>query len=767
MEHRSGRGRLPAFALIAVFWCGSASARVWYVNRVSVETPRDGSSFARGFQQIQPALNAAQAGDQVRVAKGTYPELLTMPASVALYGGFSGSETQRSQRDWRSNLTVILGQQGMVAITFSESGAVVDGFSIRKGSAAIRVQDCDATVANCDVSVLSNDGIQVLNGTVSMYRNEVSACTRGVLVSSSGADAYAAAILFDNAISANVTGIHAEDGSLNLVNNTVTGNVDGILLDSGAARLVNNIIAFNSRAGIRSPAAVRPLVSSNNVYGNGANYSGVPDSTGEDGNLSLDPKLSSIYHDSHIQPDSPCRDAGDSDAALGAADIDGQARLMDGRVDIGADESDGQAQVTPGRVWFVSTSGDDGSDGASWATAKRTIQARLETARGGDEVWVAQGTYAEHLFAPAGVGLYGGFTGSEASKSQRDPAANPTIVDGGGQATPVITFNRAGAVVDGFVLQNSSEGVWVENGEAAIRNNRITNCGLGVLVLTGSAEITGNTIISNRASGVAADANLSFPSEATLTGNIIRDNQQDGIAVGNATVTVDRNFISINKANGITVGGTGRAVITSNLISRNTGRGVAILVSSDARLHNNTVVSNGAGVSATGTVTAVLVNNIIAFSTGDGISQTGITASLTMNRNDVFGNTPNYLGVSVSTAGNISANPLFVNPAVSNYHLQAASPCRDAGDNSVVEPGALDIVGNARLMGPHVDIGAYEVVTAGLLTFADVVLCLRIAGGEVSASSTDLSRLDLVDPATQSIGLPDAIRIARQVAGLE
>jgi len=49
--------------------------------------------------------------------------------------------------------------------------------------------------------------------------------------------------------------------------------------------------------------------------------------------------------------------------------------------------------ASAGGPWYVSTTGDDGNDCLSWATACRTIQAAVNKASAGDTIYVAAGTY--------------------------------------------------------------------------------------------------------------------------------------------------------------------------------------------------------------------------------------------------------------------------------------------------------------------------------------------------------------------------------------
>ena len=59
-----------------------------------------------------------------------------------------------------------------------------------------------------------------------------------------------------------------------------------------------------------------------------------------------------------------------------------------------------------------------------------------------------------------------------------------------------------------------------------------------------------------------------------------------------------------------------------------------------------------------------------------------------------------------------SAAPLFTDAANGDYTLAANSQALDVGDDSVVKDGDLDLAGYARIVGEHVDLGAYELRTS-------------------------------------------------------
>jgi hypothetical protein len=145
----------------------------------------------------------------------------------------------------------------------------------------------------------------------------------------------------------------------------------------------------------------------------------------------------------------------------------------------------------------------DGS-GSSWANASGNLQVMINASAANDQVWVAAGTYKPtsgtdrtiSFTMKEGVGIYGGFAGSETSLSQR-PAINLTTrstttlsgdidnspADNSGNSYNVIS-NRSGltnnAVLDGFVITggNANGDNLDEDGRGGgmYNNGRLSSC---------------------------------------------------------------------------------------------------------------------------------------------------------------------------------------------------------------------------------------------------------------------------------------------------
>lgn len=142
-------------ALVVGSYClllsASAQTAVIYVDADATSGANDGSSWVDAFTDLQDAPAAATSGDEIWVAEGTYrPTTGTdrtisfqLVEGVAFYGGFSGTETSRGERDWTVYGTTLSGDIGAAGnksdnsyhVVVAASNATLDGFTVSAGNA--------------------------------------------------------------------------------------------------------------------------------------------------------------------------------------------------------------------------------------------------------------------------------------------------------------------------------------------------------------------------------------------------------------------------------------------------------------------------------------------------------------------------------------------------------------------------------------------------------------------------------------------------------
>jgi cysteine-rich repeat protein/predicted outer membrane repeat protein len=194
-------------------------ACVVFVDVSSPVTTPDGLTWSTAFARIQQGIDAAYAagpGCEVWVAQGTYliydyspTNSVQLLSDVAVYGGFLGTESQREERDWEANETLLNGQGGPydrvyhVVEAIDTLDATLDGVTIELGQAfgedsedqrgaGVSTKGARITIANCIIrnnsgykgAGLANDGSVVAVQNTSFLDNRASG--RGGAMSNNG-----------------------------------------------------------------------------------------------------------------------------------------------------------------------------------------------------------------------------------------------------------------------------------------------------------------------------------------------------------------------------------------------------------------------------------------------------------------------------------------------------------------------------------------------------------------------------------------------------
>jgi nitrous oxidase accessory protein NosD len=258
----------------------------------------------RDYPTIQGAIDAADPGDTVKVAAGTYTESVQLRPGVCLLG----SGARRTILD--------AGGQGRTLVDLTGApGSVVAGFTMRgtawkPGCSSTDPFDCSGNWYTAGVylgystafgwddptkdapPIIANNIFQSNYIGVMLYHHGIAVVRNNVFVGNR------------NGFVAN----HYQDRTL-LANNVFAGNTE-LAIGNQAAYLdiIDNIIV-HSRLGIRFEYIQTGHIACNVFFGNGANASEPRFTIGSNGNVEAEPRFVG-NDDYHLQPTSPAKNAG-------------------------------------------------------------------------------------------------------------------------------------------------------------------------------------------------------------------------------------------------------------------------------------------------------------------------------------------------------------------------------------------------------------------------------------------------------------------------
>ncbi len=429
------------------------------------------------------------------------------------------------------------------------------------------------------------------------------------------------------------------------------------------------------------------------------------------------------------------------------------------------------------RLIFVDRTATSGNnDGSDWANAYTRLQSALIDVNSNcvpAEVWIAQGTYRpddpggdrEASFVlTENVKLYGGFTGVETDRSQRDsnPITNGTVLSGdidsngiGGIDTdnsyhvvtasslanaPVLDgFTITGGVADGSSPDNSGSAMRIVNSSIKVRNCQIKGnraAAGAVRCQNSTVEFVATEFVSNTSAFGGAvyfvTSSKGVFDRCRFLSNVAKYNSGGGVGgamfiSSQSTPTLQNSVFAGNLTDN---SGNGSGIEAN-------GAGLYISSTANPKVINCTFTNNDAddfgGAIALISGGHATVQNSILWDNSD-LAGMGEASQIYRDSGTVTIGTSCVMNLSggLGGVGNIALDPLFVDADGGDNlpgtlddlpSLAPSSPCIDAGNNSAAFSNSVDLfefdglprftddptvadtgIGTA----PIVDIGAYE-----------------------------------------------------------
>jgi hypothetical protein len=511
-----------------------------------------------------------------------------------------------------------------------------------------------------------------------------------------GLDITATQVLIANNLCWNngAAGISARLGSNKIYNNTCFANgADpgsgwaGIHMTVGGNTIRNNISYGNFQGDF--------------LYGGGT----------QSNNQSADPlfvneSIDPLLVDFHLQETSTAINAGIDLTSEGITnDFDLLARPQEAAFEIGAYE------FVPLGDFFVAQNDPAASDSNPGTVALPflTIGAALSalTPQAGEVVIVKEGTYNESLMAtPSGTSW------ANAATIRANPGDTVVLTKSGSSVNRIATFNsnHSYIIIDGFVINDTAAEMWnAFKFDFNCHHIRIMNCDISTCRHSGiqdssNSGIGGHEILFNTLhdNGRITDVDgrdhgvYMVSANSKVWGNVAYGNSGYGIqlwpATDNDNCDIQYNECYSNGAigdkGGMTISGN-NCLVANNLIYENDNGGLYMLGGNANLCYNNTVADNGTGSGGGGVViqsSNCLVTNNIAFGNG--------------------GLQIRDLGSGTVLTTNVTSDPLFVDAANDDYHLDAGSVAKTGGTTLAEVTDDFDRI--LRPQNTTYSIGAYE-----------------------------------------------------------
>jgi nitrous oxidase accessory protein NosD len=683
------------------------------------------------FRTIQEGIDAAEAGDVIRVRSGTYPDAVLVNKGVSIYGPASSTDGRDLSRcvngtgptcasDAKITGTIVIDTPAAEAVTLSGFRIEDNGF--------------DAVNTRLAISVVTNENVTIENNV--FYRdgaNPVDVHPSGFALAAPS-----------RAISTNPSAT----GSLVIRKNRITGNPStglfrgkswdrGVWNDGGvyAANISdNNIDLVRTAINLEAPTAAHVITG--NVFTD--NGSGISVGTPSDLTLSLggnefSSSFPSTYLNLQNTPNGLVINVSPStnkfDGVFPNVMTRSQLFALENRILHRVDKGcGGLARVIAANLYITPNSFQGGGCGA---TTTANIQRAIDVPGSGDTVQIEAGTYTNQLTIAENIS----FVGDGATTIIQAPAGTALVVNGGSSNNANLIDISTGTVsMDMLKIQGPhTRGAGTCNSNIKL-NRGISVSGGASLTMTNSfVDSIRDTALFNCANqGVGIQVGAS--SSLNLSSSEITNFQSTGVFVTGAgsSAIIDDTLIQGNLSNpvtsrGIEVASSGVATITNNTIenvrcpscgsNEDVGIGILLRTTGLVTITGNAIEDNELGINARGAGLNLAINNNtftgnldagVRFFANDTFLATPASGNVTFDSNMMVGPVIPGTSVCFDAETNVAAGANLVITGTGNK----ISKCNFAIDINDTFTGDLNTI-NLSLQSGNIDGVTRDMVNSG------------------------------------------------------
>jgi hypothetical protein len=354
------------------------------------------------------------------------------------------------------------------------------------------------------------------------------------------------------------------------------------------------------------------------------------------------------------------------------------------------------------------------SDGTTWENAFRSLKAACEAALEFPddvpvEIWIAAGTYTtnnttDYFQLTPNTSYIGGFAGHETAKSQRNTAANKTLISGYTQHLFSSAASLNGDLSFETLYLSGGAGIYAMlNGtEITVTDCSFSNVQTAVYVNGGSAKISDaaffgcNNAITLDCSG---ETEITRVNVSDYSDNAVQLTGSGNKTLGTVTVSQGQNGISINTAGNVSAEGITLQTLSGTGMSMSGTAGIKYLsgiiaknVSGSALNIANTgsgsfTLTGSSSFDNSGTITVSSASSITILNTGITGSKGASALDITANGNTTIDavtidGVPNGRGINMVNNGSA---------AISNTVIKNCVTAGNGGGISISGTGSANI----------------------------------------------------------------------------